>query len=252
VTEAEAKIFVEAGLLTAEDAQALVAQGGIAADDGSPPVWLGKQDKVTTTGFREAPGLKVVSEDKVVSANKAATMFYGWSEDEVRKFQEKAFAAGLYGTYDRTKIPWGDHDEDTLTIWKKMVGRSAGFYEQGQKVTPWEALDKAAELAPPLDADGGATTSVANPLDLQRLLRETGREVLGSGNVPGASGLVSQYQSQQRVAGLEGVETAAPSAQTFFENALRNMDPKRYDARKVVSGLRSAFEFLGGSSGVGS
>lgn len=246
MTEAEAKVLADAGLITPEQATALVATGSTTANT-SPPVWMGK--KVVTSGFREAPGLKV--EETIVPADKAASMFYSWSEKELRDFQEKAYNAGMYGRVDRNRIPWGDHDEDTLSIWKTMVARSAGFYENGEKVTPWDAMNRAAEKAPMFEEDTGRTVSVSNPEDLIAVLRAGARQHLGSGNLDPAQQqrLVAAFQSAQRGAQAEGSEVGAPSASVFFENRLRELEPEKYDARKVIGGLRAAHEFLGGARG---
>lgn len=183
---------------------------------------------------------------------------YRWDQQQLRGFQERAYKAGLYGSADRTDIAWGAIDDDTYRAWTSVVTNAARSRAAGTDRTPMDILDQMAAAYPsgPPSARSGPkqTIRVSNPADIRRVARLWSTENLGSGNLDPAVGgrIVAGFQAEQRraqsAAYAGGTSTDPPSLETYITDFFKNTDPERYDARKVINGLRRVHDMLAGGT----
>ena len=227
--------------------------GGFDTAPEELPVWMGSTRR---TGMARTRG---TTQSRVVPLSEAYAEFYAWTDAQLQKFQEEAYARGYYGNVDREDVPFGEYDEDTLSIWTKMVDRSAGFYSQGKRVSPMKALTMSAGRTPTGDeSDGPAplVTVLSNPDDVAKVFKAGVRTVLGKKvSQAEVDKFVAAYRSQEaalqqqsynmEVNETGGTVTEMASAQVQAEIAAREIDPTKADSRKVVSQFDSLVKMLG-------
>lgn len=235
-------------------AEAFAARAGGTPSSG-PTVYMGQRPG----SWKRLGGSDVRSRDDAVAD------FYTWDDEKLKDFQERAFAAGLYGTRDRRRIRWGDPtDGDTFNLWVDRVEAAAGFYNDGagRKVSPWDTLDLAGQGAEGLDDGPGRqplSVELSNPEDVKRGLRAAAKEVVGSADVDDATldRMVAAWHAEQRSAQQAaynasesgGTVIQGPDFETFAEQETRKVDPLKADARKTLSAFDFVAEmFQGGSS----
>lgn len=214
--------------------------------DDSPPVWVGERRRTTPvrrlrTGDPnrrfEVTGGEEVVEENLQTANRTYMRFWEWDDAKLTGFQEKAFAAGLYGTTDRRKVRWGDRDSATEAIWRDMVDRAAAFYQAGRKVSPWDALDMASSASPGLDElEGDEPPKLVNELDIRTLGNTRGQARLGRELTDEEqANLIGRFRAMEAAANAEGATTAAPDMEAWADQEIKRLDPVRYGARNVLS-----------------
>lgn len=229
--------------------------GGFQQESQEPPVWMGQKRQ---TGMARTRGTYT---SRVVSLSEATGEFYSWSDAQLRKFQEQAYEAGLYGNVDRAEVPFGDFDEDTFSVWSTMVQRSAAFYSQGKKVSPMKALEMAGRSKPvgvieEVDGPPPLVTVLSNPDELKKVMQAGARSVLGR-KVSDADleAFVSSIQGQEAAQqksdyGMQvneqgGTVTKLADPRVQAEVAAREIDPLKADSRKVVGKFDALVGMLG-------
>lgn len=233
-----------------------VSGGGPQYLPDDPRVYMGRKETNFFGRGAKRYG-KVPTEETYSTQSEAEKDFYAMSPAELRSFQEKAFAAGLYGNSDREDIAFGDYDEQTFAIWKSMVNRSAGFLARGVKKSPNEALDDAVKNAPAGAGKGKKrdplSGQVSNPADIRKTVNDTALEVLGRKLSPKQlDEYVTLYQAQQRKAQeaayanqeAGGFSTEMPSASAFAEEQLRSQHPDEAHAHGVISRADEFYSLL--------
>lgn len=191
---------------------------GGADDDSDPPVYFGGRwgSAPIAGGDPSNPEQGVTYERTWIpdpsytqKRSEALVGFYALDSNELRSFQEQAFAAGLYGDeVDREDVRWGDYDEATFKAWQKMVDRSAAFLKAGKRVSPWQALADASKNTP---AEKGPTRQplvirLTNPNDIKSVIGRAASAVTG-----GAAGL-SDEEMDQFVREIHDLERTAQRA----------------------------------------
>lgn len=136
------------------------------------------------------------------------TDFYRLEPDELRRFQEDAFAAGLYPNTVKSKadLPLGDYDEETFQIWSKLAQRSAMMLQADKRKSLWDVLADAKKNAPatsPSPVRDPLVIRLTHPDDLQAILGAVASSVTG-----GKSSL-SDEQARQFVVDVHNAERAA-------------------------------------------
>lgn len=240
---------------------------GSAADPDEPPVFMGQTRR---KGMNRVG--KPTYKQRVLPLSEAYAEFYSFDTKTLRDLQETAYRAGYYGNVDREDVRWGDHDEESFSIWQAMVQRSAGFYSQGKRVSPFEALRRSVGSAPPRPEDeepekqrrAPLVTVLSNPDDLREVLQAGARTVLGRklGDDEVAAFIASRQGQERRIQAQEyamggdefvGNDENAPGGEitqlvdprTEAEMAAREADPLKADSRKVVQQFESLVKMLG-------
>lgn len=219
---AQAEIAAMAGLFARED----------------PPLWDG---------------------EGIVKRSEARVAFYDLDDDDLTDFQERAFAAGLYGTNNRARVRFGDRDEATFAIWEAMVDRAVGYHAVGQKVSPLDAFNEAAKVQTGFEETRQPlVTTVSNPVDIKEAMREAAKDAIGRGSIDEAKldEIVARWQGMERHSQQEqydlsetgGTRVAPPSFETFAENEARKIDPTAADAYKVMDKFSVMMERFGGAN----
>lgn len=159
---------------------------------------------------------------------------YRMSDPDLRRFQEKAFQAGLYGTKDRKEVRFGDLDPATEQVWKTLTQRAAGYTTVGRNISPLDALDLSVKAYQGSVAAAPEVPKKINPLDVRGIAKATFQKSLGY--IPDDSVLNDfAAQFEAAVGGSDGVSAAGGAGQAELADTLaRNSDPVRYDARKAV------------------
>lgn len=181
------------------------------------------------------------------SIGDAMTGFYQMDEPGVRDLQQRLFDGGFYGTFDKSKIRWGDHDEDTIRAYEVALNRAARFAAAGAQLTVDEVIDQAKGLLSEAErealAKGGGTGRERAPF-IARLpagadvaagindvaKREIGRIVTNSEEM---QGYIRDYQQRVQAAQAQtynaaetgGVVEQPESVATFGESKLRQAHP---------------------------
>ena len=216
------------------------------------PVFMGQ-----TRRKGSASADKPTYQQKVMPLSEAYGEFYGFDAKTLRDFQEQAYNAGYYGNVDRGEIRWGDHDEDTLSIWQAMVQRSAGFYAQGKKVSPFEALRRSTASAPTGPEEPSRdplTTVISSPDDLRKIFEAGVRTVQGRKIDPAQvdkwiaryqAGEAAEQQAAYSMTTTGGTITQQASPKVQAEVEAREADPLHADARVVVKKFAMLKDMLG-------
>lgn len=208
--------------------------------------------RATTGGFLGEP---IEVENTRLSSEVYFDLFK-WDQATLRKFQTDAFKAGAYGTDDPTKIQWGQYDESTQRIWKSVVDQSAGFLKVGRKITPLGVLQEAIQLGAPGLGDGGGGAQPRNPTaddDIVALGRQAASEGLGKELTEGqAAKLTSAFRAEEAPtlgAKYGGEVRGSAGWQEWARTQVREFDPTRFDARRVVDVAEVFEKMLGGGRG---
>lgn len=194
---------------------------GAALDANDPPVYLGMRPKRTTFGIAKSLPRPVKT-----TTSKAYARFYKMEQDELEEFQSKAFAAGLYGTRDGTKVRFGDYDENSFKLWRMVVDRAANFYQAGKKVTPTEALDMAiAARGGGAEGDGRQgggnvyTVETADPVAVSELADKLSQDEIGRKLDKGArERLVARVIAEQRAAQMRVIGAQESASRRAFDS----------------------------------
>lgn len=211
--------------------------GGQPASAADPPVWDGHD---------------------IVPTSKAYADFYDLDGKQLRQFQDRAFAAGLYGSIIKTQIRFDDHDDTSFQIWRSLVDRSAGYNATGKKVSPLDALDEAVTNSPTFGTlHDPLTAQVSNPADIRLGIRAAAKELLGQGDVDEQQlqRMVAAFQSSQKAAqqasysmqDTGGTVVAPPSLDAFAEQQIHTMDPVGYDAHKALGAIDQIAQIMRGN-----
>lgn len=247
-----------------QDWLATQGAGGFYNPNVSPEVWRGYRKAKTPqrdiVGNADGPILTTPDEDDISTADEMVSEFFSWSDSELRSFQEKAFQAGLYGNATRRDIRFGDYDEDTLQIWEQVVNRSAGFFSQGRKVSPFQVLDKAVQAAKDAGLDPDTreqeTIALTNPADLAAVFNNVAQQTIGKKLDPTQlQAMVSAYQAtessvQSQAAGMSesgGTLTKPPDPSTFAQNQIAQDDPVAATSHAAAKAFEGVLKLIGAS-----
>jgi hypothetical protein len=213
-------------------------------------IWTGKDP--TQFGYIQKPRSKALSD------------FYSLSRDEVMRFQELAFQAGLYGSAaEREDIPWGARDPETFEKWQLMVDQAVRYGAAGKKFTIWdsiqelvdnrpESLGKDKRKRPPL------ITQLPDPREVEEMVRGVAPSVIGRDPSPEFTQdfiamytrIVSEFQANKYA--LEGTEaggeiTAPPSAEALASFRLRTENPEQYEEKRSAARSQAYTALLKGA-----
>lgn len=213
------------------------------ADDYSPRGHLGTID-YTEGGVRLGPPRTPLYR------NGDEWMPNNWSRDRVYMLQQALYMGGFIGP-DDTITPYRfdpvtrsafrdllEYANSSAADWESTL---AGFVEE-PLVRPTDSARK------PFVAE------VANSADIASKTRDLAREQLGAGAAVDAhmGEIVSGFQQKQIAAqraaydATGGTIEAPPSLETFADQKFREIDPVRYDSRKVVEKFDVIAKMLGG------
>lgn len=183
--------------------------------------------------------------------SKALLDFYSLDDKELRRFQELAFQAGLYGSSaERGDIPFGAKDDRTFAIWQSYNERAANMFKVGKKNTVWDLLnDDVAhrpENANKNKKRAPLITQLPDPRDIEEMVRGVAPSVIGRDADPEFiadfqamyARIVSQFQENKYA--LEGTEqggtiTAPPSAEALAAFRLRTENPEQYEEKRAAA-----------------
>lgn len=222
----------------------------IANDEGDPddpPVWefnnpfaaIWTGGDATKLGYTEKP------------RSKALLDFYNLSRDEVTRFQELAFQAGLYGsTAERGDIAFGARDPDTFKLWQQMTDQAVRYSAAGKKTTIWDSLQELVDNRPESlgkkKARQPLVTQLPDPRDIEEMVRGVAPSVIGRDADPAFTSdfiamytkIVSQFQADKYA--LENTEsggtiTAPPSAEALAAFRLRTENPEQYEEKRSAA-----------------
>lgn len=209
-------------------------------DDSDPPVWSsGYWDYDESTGKQY-----FVNYLNQKPLSKAILDFYSLSPDELRRFQELAFQAGLYGTTaERGDIPFGAKDSDTFQLWQQLNKQAAGYAQVGKNNTIWDVLQDLVNNRPENSGKqnkkrGPLVKELPDPREIEELIPSAAVAVLGQNASPEFTQdfiamytkIVEQYQENKYA--LQGTEeggtiTAPPSAESLARFRLRTENPEQ-------------------------
>lgn len=184
--------------------------------------------------------------------SKATNGFYNLNKDELIRFQELAFQAGLYGpSAERGDIRFGARDPDTYSIWAELQKNAARYHAAGKKNTLWDVLQDLVDNRPEnLKSEqkkkrAPLITELPDPREIEELVRGVGSEVLGR-DVDEAftqdfiamyTKMVSEFQANKYA--LEGTEeggtiTAPPSPEALAAFRLRYERPEQFEEKRAA------------------
>lgn len=219
-----------------------------AANEDDPPIWEFNNPfaAIWTGGDASKIGYSTKP------SSKAAIDFYSLGKEELLRFQELAFQAGLYGaTAERSDIPWKAKDPETFKIWQQMVGQAARYYAAGKKNTIWDALQELVDNRPEglgkkKSNRGPLITQLPDPREIEELVRGVAPSVIGRDPSPEFTQdfiamytkIVSDFQANKYA--LEntdegGTITAPPSAEQLASFRLRTENPEQYEEKRAAS-----------------
>lgn len=212
--EAEPELDPEMEALAVRLMQQFASEGGEDDSEMKVPV---RRNNVTVNNWSRT-SLRPPRAVETKTQTQAYLDFYRMDEDELKAFQRKAEAAGLFPNTPR----WGEHDEASFNVWKAMVDRSANFYAAGVTVTPTEAMERAV-LAGAAQADA-TPVELPNAVELRQVFKKASEQLRGRGlSDSELTGMTSAYLSTLRDAHAaalaaegQGVELEAPMSQTAF------------------------------------
>lgn len=196
----------------------------------------------TYTGFRPPVG----GEERRFGVPQPTPKYFAGDEDlintftreEVATVQQQMKAAGILGKYRLGVV-----DDATLDAFKTVLSqsnRTASDWTVGLK-----ALQSGATGGP------GLTYRVSNPDDLNKIIEQSAKYVLGRSIDPAMSQRISKaYQQlqieEQRASKMGGVQTQAPQADVFAEKQIQKKFGAEADAYKFA---QYAQAILGGPNG---
>jgi len=161
-----------------------------------------------------------------------------FTREEVATIQQQMKAAGILGKYRLGVV-----DDATLAAFKTVLGqanRTASDWTVGLK-----ALQSGATGGP------GLTYRVSNPDDLNKIIEQSAKYVLGRSIDPAMSQRIAKaYQQlqieEQRANKMGGAQTQAPQAEVFAEKQIKQKFGAEADAYKFA---QYAQVILGGPNG---
>ena len=196
----------------------------------------------TYTGFKPPVG----GEERRFGVPQLTPKYFDGDEDlintftreEVATVQQQMKAAGILGKYRLGVV-----DDATLDAFKTVLSqsnRTASDWTVGLK-----ALQSGATGGP------GLTYRVSNPDDLNKIIEQSAKYVLGRSIDPAMSQRISKaYQQlqieEQRASKMGGVQTQAPQADVFAEKQIQKKFGAEADAYKFA---QYAQAILGGPNG---
>ena len=196
----------------------------------------------TYTGFKPPEG----GEERRFGVPQPTPKYFDGDEDlintftreEVATVQQQMKAAGILGKYRLGVV-----DDATLAAFKTVLGqanRTAGDWTVGLK-----ALQSGATGGP------GLTYQVSNPDDLNKVIEQSAKYVLGRSIDPAMSQRIAKaYQQlqieEQRANQRGGVQTQAPQAEVFAEKQIQQKSGAEADAYRFA---QYAQAILGGPNG---
>lgn len=196
----------------------------------------------TYTGFKPPVG----GEERRFGVPQLTPKYFDGDEDLINTFtreeiatvQQQMKAAGILGKYRLGVV-----DDATLDAFKTVLGqanRTASEWTVGLK-----ALQSGATGGP------GLTYRVSNPDDLNKIIEQSAKYVLGRSIDPAMSQRIAKaYQQlqieEQRTSKMGGVQTQAPQADVFATKQIQQKSGAEADAYKFA---QYAQAILGGPNG---
>ncbi len=195
----------------------------------------------TYTGFK----LSVSGEERRFGVPTTPKYFDGdedlintFTREEIATVQQQMKAAGILGKYRLGVV-----DDATLAAFKTVLGqanRTASDWTVGLK-----ALQSGATGGP------GLTYRVSNPDDLNKIIEQSAKYVLGRSIDPAMSQRIAKaYQQlqieEQRTSKMGGIQTQAPQADVFATKQIQQKSGAEADAYKFA---QYAQAILGGPNG---
>lgn len=232
------------------------------ADPDDPPVWefnnpftaIWLGGDATKIGYNQKP------------RSKALMDFYSLHPDEVKRFQELAYQAGLYGSEaEREDIPWGARDPKTYELWNRMVDQAARYGAAGKKFTIWDSIqelvDKRPESLGKKDKAKRAPliTELPDPREIEEMVRGVAPSVIGRDADPSFTQdfiamytkIVSDFRANKyALAGTEegGTITAPPSAEALAAFRLRTENPEQFEEKRSAARSQAYTALLKGAN----
>jgi hypothetical protein len=198
----------------------------------------------TYTGFK--PVFTPTRGERISGQTQVAPKYFNGDEDlintftreEVATVQQQMKAAGILGKYRLGVV-----DDATLAAFKTVLGqanRTASDWTVGLK-----ALQSGATGGP------GLTYRISNPDDLNKVIEQSAKYVLGRSIDPAMSQRIAKaYQQlqieEQRANQRGGVQTQAPQADVFAAQQIKQKSGAEADAYKFA---QYAQAILGGPNG---
>ncbi len=214
-------------------------------------IWTGKD--ATKVGYTKKP------------SSKAELDFYTLNRDELLRFQELAFQAGLYGAgAEREDIPWKARDPKTFQIWQQMVGQAARYYAAGKQNTIWDSLQELVDNRPEglgkkKSNRGPLVTQLPDPREVEEMVRSVAPSVIGrdpdeaftADFIAMYTKIVSDFQANKYA--LENTEeggtiTAPPSAEALAAFRLRHENPEQFEEKRAASRQAAYTSLLKGAN----
>lgn len=185
--------------------------------------------------------------------SKATLEFYSLDRaNELKRFQELAFQAGLYGSSaEREDIPFGAYDDDTFKIWQQLNTQAARRGLVGKKNTVWDVLQEMVDNRPESlgkkKRDRAAlVTELPDPRQIEELVRNVAPDVIGRDPddaftqdfIAMYTRIVKEFQENKYY--LEGTEEggtiqAPPSAEALASFRLRTENPEAYEEKRAAA-----------------
>lgn len=212
-------------------------------------IWTGKD--ATKVGYNQKPRSKVLQD------------FYNLSPDELKRFQELAFQAGLYGaSAEREDISFGARDPDTFKLWAQMTDQAARYGAAGKKFTIWDSIQELVDNRPESAGKKKSTrplvTELPDPRAVEEMVRGVAPSVIGRDADPAFTSdfiamytkIVSDYQANKYA--LENTEaggtiTAPPDAQSLAAFRLRTENPEQYEEKRSAARAAAYTSLLKGA-----
>lgn len=185
-------------------------------------------------------------------------------QNELKRFQELAYQAGLYGTSaERSDIPFGAYDDDTFKIWQQLNNQAARFGLAGKKNTVWDVLQDLVNNRP--EGAGKSTkkrapliTELPDPRELEELVRAIAPNVIGRDPDDAfTQDFISMYQriqatfqeAKHALAETEegGTITAPPDPQALAAFRLRTENPEAYEEKRAAARQQAYTALLRGA-----
>lgn len=229
-------------------------------DPDDPPVWefnnpfaaIWTGGDATKVGYNQKP------------RSKALMDFYNLHPDEVKRFQELAFQAGLYGSAaERGDIPWGARDPDTFKLWQQMVDQAARYGAAGKKFTLWDSLQELVDKRPESlgkknKGRAPLVTELPDPRGLEETVRGLAPQVIGrevdDAWIAEFTAMYTKYvqEFQANKYALEGSEeggsiTAPPDPADLAAFRLRTENPEAYAEKQAVARQQAYLQLLKGA-----
>ena len=203
----------------------------------------------TYTGFKSAFTPQTTPQgatSRLPSMRSALPRYFEGDEDSINNFKREQVAsiqqqmknAGILGKYKLGVV-----DNATLAAWKTVLGqanRTGGDWREGLQ-----------ELSVGGSGGSGLTARVSSPDDLNKIIEQSAKYVLGRSIDPAMSQRISKaYQQlqieEQRANKMGGVQVQAPQADVFAEKQIEAASGAEADAYKFA---QFAKEILGGQGG---